>query len=82
MQADKYQLQMMEIPKRTFAKVSIDLIDELPTSHYGNKNILMIVDHLNGWPIAKSMPNQEAATIANAIFEKHILEHGDLNFFV
>ena len=36
MQADKYQLQMTEIP-RAFAKVSADLILELPTSHYANK---------------------------------------------
>ena len=42
MQADKYQLQTTEIPKRTFAKVSADLIVELPTSHYGNKNILVM----------------------------------------
>ena len=30
MQADKYQLQTMEIPKRAFAKVSVDLIVKLP----------------------------------------------------
>ena len=42
MQADK--LQTAEIPKRAFAKVSIDLIVELPTSHFGNKNILVMVD--------------------------------------
>ena len=37
MQADKYQLQKTEIPKRAFAKVSIDLIVVIPTLHYGNK---------------------------------------------
>ena len=46
MQADKYQLQTIEIPKRAFAKGSIDLIVEMPTAHYGNKNILVMVDHL------------------------------------
>ena len=46
MQADKYQLQMTKIPGRAFAKVSADLIVELPTSHYNNKNILVLVDHL------------------------------------
>ena len=75
MQADKYQLQTMEIPGRAFAKVSADPIVELPTSHY-NKNILVMVDHLTGWPIAKAIPNKEATTVANAIFEKLILEHG------
>ena len=76
MQANKYQLQTREIPGRAFAKVSVDLIVELPTSHYHNKNILVMVDHLTGWPIAKAVPNKEATTVANAIFEKLILEHG------
>ena len=49
---------------------------ELPTSHYNNKNILVMVVHFTGWPIAKAIPNKEATTVANAIFEKLILEHG------
>ena len=66
----------MEIPGRAFAKVSADLIAELPTSHYHNKNILVMVHHLTGWPIAKAMPNKEATTVTNTIFEKLILKHG------
>ena len=76
MQADKYQLQMTEIPRRAFAKVSDYLIVELPTSHCNNKNILVVVDHLTRWPIAKAICDEEATTVANAIFEKLILEHG------
>ena len=53
MQADMYQLQMIEIPGRAFAKVSGDLIVELPTSHYYNKNILVMVDHLTGCPLQR-----------------------------
>ena len=75
-QADKYQLQTTEIPKRAFAKVSIDLIVEMPTSHYGNKIILVMVDLLTSWPMVKAIPDKEATTVANAIFEKLILEHG------
>ena len=75
MQADKYQLQMTEIPRRAFAKVSIDLIVEMPPSHYGNKNILVMVDHLTSWPMVKTIPDKEATTVAYAIFEKLILEH-------
>ena len=37
MQANEYQLRTTKIPKRAFAKVSIDLIIEMSTSHYGNK---------------------------------------------
>ena len=75
MQADTYQLQATEILKRAFAKVSADLIVELPFSNYSNKNILVMVDHLNRWPTAKVIPDKEATTVANAIFEKLILEH-------
>ena len=57
MQADRYQLQTMEIPGRAFAKVSADLTVELPASHYHNRNILVMVDHLTGWPIAKAIPD-------------------------
>ena len=67
---------MTEIPRRAFAKVSAYLIVELPTSHCNNKNILVMVDHLTRWPITKSIPDKEATTLANAIFEKLILEHG------
>ena len=83
MQADKCQLQTTEIPKRAFAKVSIAFIIEMPTSHYGNKNILVIVDHLTSWPMAKALLDKEATTVANAIFEKLIPEHGESrNHFV
>ena len=75
-EADKYQLQTMVIPGRAFSKVSADLIVELPTSHYHNKNILVMVDHLTVWPIAKAIPDKDATTVANAIFKKLILEHG------
>ena len=65
----------MEIPGRAFTKVSVDLIVELPTSHYYNKNILVMVDNLTGWPIAKVIPDKETTTLANTIFKKFILEH-------
>ena len=76
MQADKYQLQTTEISKRAFAKVSIQLIVEMPTSYYGNKNILVMVDCLTSWPMVKAIPDKEVTTVANTIFEKLILEYG------
>ena len=57
-------------------KVSVDLIVELPISQYNNKNILVLVDHLTGWPITRAIPDKEATTVATAIFEKLILEYG------
>ena len=49
---------------------------DLPTSHKGNKNILVMLDHITGWPIAKAIPHKEATTVARAVYEKLILEHG------
>ena len=76
MQADKYQLQTTEIPNRACGKVSIDLIVDLPVSHNGNKNILVMVDQLTSWPIATANPDKEATTVVNAIHKDFILQHG------
>ena len=76
MQADKYQLQTTEIPKRALDKVSIDLIVDLPLSHNGNKNILVMVDQLTSRPIARAIPDKDATTIANAVYRDLILQHG------
>ena len=55
--------------------MGIDLIVDLDVSHKGNKNILVVVDHLTGYPIAVPIPNKEASTAVDAFYEKVILEH-------
>ena len=35
-----------------------------------------MVDHLTGWPIAKAIPDKESNTVARAVYEKLIPEHG------
>ena len=72
---DKYQLQTTEILNQPFAKIGIDLIFDLDISHKGNKNILVVVDHLTGYPIAVPIPNKETSTVVDAFYEKVILEH-------
>ena len=69
MQANKYQLQTTEIPRGVSVKVSVDLIVELSILHYNNKNILVMVNHLTRCHIARAIPDKEATTVANAIFE-------------
>ena len=76
LQANKYQLQTTEIPLKPFANVSVDLVEDLPTSYNGNKNILVMVDHLTDWPMAKAVADKEATKVARAVYEKLILEHG------
>ena len=82
MTADKYQLETTEIPNQAFSKIGMDLIVELDVSHQGNKNILVIVDHLTSYPLAIPIPNKEAPTIADAFYNHFILQHGCPNEIV
>ena len=74
--------QQTHLSKTAFYKVSTDLIVEMPTSYYGNKNNLVMVDHLTNWPMVKAISDKEATTVANAIVEKFILEHGSLEILL
>ena len=76
MTQDKYQLETTEIPEQAFVKVAMDLIVEYDVSHQGNKNILVIVDHLTSFPVAVPIPNKEAPTIAEAFHKHFILQYG------
>ena len=67
LKADMYTLQTTEIPLKPFANVSIELVVDLPRSHNGNKNILVMVAHLSGWPMAKAIPDKEATTGQDSI---------------
>ena len=77
LQGEKYQLQTTEIQKKPFAKVSIDLIVELPVSHSGTQKYSCDDRiHLTGWSIATAIPDKEATTVANAIYKDLVLVHG------
>ena len=58
-----YSLQLAEIPDQPFDKITIVLITDLNVSTSGNQHILMIIDHLTGWPEAFPIPNKKADTI-------------------
>ena len=34
-----------------------------------------MVDHLTSWPMVKAIPDEEATRVANAIYDKLILEY-------
>ena len=76
---EPYQSQDTGIPKKAFDKVSLDLIVELPESYLGNKHILVMIDHFTSWPIAVAIPNKEAITVANAVYDELFCEHGRVN---
>ena len=63
---------MTEILERPFDKITINLVMECETSTSGNKHILMIIDHLTGWPEAFPIPDKSADTRVST-FINHFL---------
>jgi transposase InsO family protein len=61
---------------RPWQTVGIDLLGPLPKTKRNNVWILTIVDHFTRWPIAVPLENAESSTIAAALFDKVIAEHG------
>ena len=70
-----YPLQMMEIADMPFDKIAIDLVTECDTLTSGNKHILTIIDHLNGWPKANHIPDKTADTIVSTFINKYLPVH-------
>ena len=70
-----YPLQMMEIPDRPFDKIVIDLVTECETSTSENKHILMIIDHLTGWPEAFPIPDKSADTTVSTFINEYLPVH-------
>ena len=66
---------MTEIPDRLFDKIAIDLVTECDTSTSGNKHILIIIDHLTGWPEAFSIWDKLADTIVSTFISKYLPAH-------
>ena len=70
-----YPLQMMEIPDRPFDKIAIDLVTECETSTSGSKHILIIIDHLTGWPEAFPILDKSADTVVSTFINKYLPVH-------
>ena len=67
-----YPLQMTKIPDRLFNKIAIDLVTDCKTSTSGNKHVLMIIDHLMGWPEAFLIPDILADTIVSTFINQYL----------
>ena len=71
----QYPLQMTEIPDIPFNKIAIDLVTECETSTLGNKHILIIIDHLTGWPEVFAIPYKSADTIFSTFIKEYLSVH-------
>ena len=70
-----YPLQMMEILDQPLDKIAIDLVTDLNVSMSENEHILIIIDHLMGWPEAFHIPNKKADIIVNTIINNYLHVH-------
>jgi transposase InsO family protein len=61
---------------RPWQTVGIDLLGPFPKSKSGNVWLLTVVDHFTRWPIAVPLKDAESSTIAAALFDKVVTEHG------
>jgi hypothetical protein len=57
-------------PARPFYMVGIDYVGPVVESNRGNRGILVCVDYLTRWPIAKAVPNVNEETTASFIMEE------------
>ena len=69
-------MEITDTPRDPFEKVALDIVGPLTESNQGNMYILTFQDLLTKFSKAIPLPNQEAATIAEAVVEKIICEYG------
>ena len=57
-----------------FHTVSVDVIS-FHKSNRGNSKVVVMTDHFTNWVEVKAVPDEKAETVADAIYEKIILQH-------
>jgi hypothetical protein len=61
---------------RLFERIALDYIGPLPATDNGNKYILVAVDALTRWPLAKAVPDADAKATAQFIYDEIVLQYG------
>jgi hypothetical protein len=57
-------------------RVAIDILGALPVTERGNRYLLVAMDYFTKWPEAIPIPNQEAATVAEALVSNFFCRFG------
>lgn len=71
----KAPMAIFESAQSVFEVCSMDIVGPLPLSRGGNKYLLTFIDHLSRYAEAIPIPDQSAATIANAFVRNVVLRH-------
>jgi hypothetical protein len=59
-----------------FERIAIDVAGPFPRSDQGNRYLLIAMDYFTKWPEAYAIPNQEAATVAEALVTNFFCRFG------
>lgn len=64
----KVPMQVMETDLAPLSRWGIDFIGPLPPTEKGNKWIIVAIDHVTRWPVAKAMAEATAENVAQFIY--------------
>lgn len=64
------------IVEEPLERISIDILGPVPRTHRGNKYILVVTDYFKRYAEAYSLPNIEAAIVADKLLEEFICRFG------
>ena len=70
-----YPLQITEILETPFDKITVNFVMKCEMSTAGNKHILIIIDHLTGWPEAFLILDKSADTIVSTFINHYLPVH-------
>jgi hypothetical protein len=62
--------------KLPFEKIGIDLIGPFPLSTLGNRYVIIAVDYLTKWVIAKAIPTATSKEVVDFFVRRIVLQHG------
>jgi hypothetical protein len=57
-------------------KICIDLIGLFPLSRDGNRHVIIVVDYLTKWVIAKAVPVANTVEVVKFFIQRVLLQHG------